>query len=128
MLGGKDNINMKRAWIGLALGCLMLVCCGGCISFPNVKPEPWPAESSNRIFNFVAEKMDSTDQAIGTIKNLQTVFVEFSSGIHISSLEVDAFGMRAKWEWIETAQNTQYVPSSGGFFVGWNYVPTYGGS
>jgi len=36
--------------------------------------------------------------------------------------------LRTKWEWTETTQSTQYVPSSGGAFIGWNYVSYYGGS
>ena len=65
---------------------------------------------------------------MGILRNLQQSFVEGTAGQHFKTFDLDKYGLRTKWEWTETTQSTQYVPNSGGYFVGWNYVPYYGGS
>lgn len=43
----------------------------------------------------------SEAEAVGTIKNLQNSFVEYGAGVPISTLDVDPYGLRAKWQWTE---------------------------
>ena len=43
----------------------------------------------------------SEGEAVGAIKNLQNAMVEFNAGIPFSELDVDPYGLRAKWSWAE---------------------------
>ncbi len=111
------------------LNCILSVfLLSGCATMPMGKPSTWPQRDNLETLYFVPQKMASVDEAIGAIKNLQQNFVEWKAGINFSNLEVDPFGMRAKWVWTETSQQTAYVPSYGGMFLGSTYVPVYGGS
>jgi len=51
----------------------------------------------------------SEAEAVGAIKNLQNSFVEYSAGIPISELDVDPYGLRAKWQWLE---NNSFIKSA----------------
>ena len=86
----------------------------------------WTHESDPNDYYWHQQRlMDSPEEAIGAIKNLQPYFVEYA-GWDITSLDIDKYGLRASGTWSET--NTRWVPSSGGFFAGNTYVPVYGGS
>ncbi len=110
--------------------CILMVFLVGCATTSQVTTPPpvWPSPSGIEWYYYTPQKMASVEEAIGTIKNLEGDFVEYNAGLNFSSLEVDPYGLRAKWEWTETTEWQEYVPSTGGFFVGWTYVPTYGGS
>ncbi|MDD2679311.1 MAG: PDZ domain-containing protein [Candidatus Omnitrophica bacterium] len=88
----------------------------------------WPEQNHRKWYRYHPEMLSSGEEAAGTLKNLQENFVEFSAGQHFKAFDLDKYGLRTKWEWTETTETTQYVPNSGGYFVGWNYVPYYGGS
>ena len=86
----------------------------------------WPsANDPNEYYWHAPQRMASAEEAIGAIKNMQEYFVEWS-GWTITSLDIDKYGLRASGSWTEKSQ--QWVPSSGGYFVGNTYVPVYGGS
>lgn len=86
----------------------------------------WPHENDpNDYYWYQQRLMDSPEEAIGAIKNLQPYFVQFS-GWSITALDIDKYGLRASGTW--SATSTRWVPSSGGFFAGNTYVPIYGGS
>jgi len=116
---------MRSHTILATVTCMLCAYVCGCAT---PTPSIWPAASSQIWLHYEAEPMASPDEAIGTIKNLQQNFVQWSSGTPLTALDVDAFGLRAKWEWTEVTQQTNYVPSYGGFFAGYNYVPVYSGS
>ncbi len=107
---------------------VLLVC--SCVTVPRqtTPPSIWPQQSTDEELYYLPQKMSSVDEAIGTLKNLQQNFVEWQGATLFSSLEVDPFGMRAKWAWTETSQQTVYVPSYGGMWVNGQYIPTYSGS
>ena len=88
----------------------------------------WPISSDRKWYWYCPEMLSSAEEAMGILKNLQQNFVEFTVGQHFTIFDLDKYGLRTKWEWTETTQSTQYVPNSGGYFVGWNYVPYYGGT
>jgi len=88
----------------------------------------WPISSDRKWYWYCPEMLSSVEEAMGILKNLQQNFVEFTVGQHFTIFDLDKYGLRTKWEWTETTQSTQYVPNSGGYFVGWNYVPYYGGT
>jgi len=74
------------------------------------------------------EILPSVEEAMGTLKNLQQSFVEYTAGQHFKTFDLDKYGLRTKWEWTETTQTTEYVPTYGGSFFGSTYVPYYGGT
>jgi len=95
----------------------------GCVT---VGGSVWPHEDDpNGYYWFQQRLMDSPEDAIGAIKNLQPYFVQFA-GWRITSLDIDKYGLRASGTWSGT--NTRWAPSSGGYFSGDTYVPVYGGS
>lgn len=116
---------MRSHIIPATVTCLLCAWVCGCST---TAPSIWPTASSQIWLHYTPEPMASPDEAIGTIKNLQQNFVEWSGGVPLTALDVDSFGLRAKWEWTEVTQQTNYVPSYGGFFAGYNYVPVYSGS
>jgi membrane-associated protease RseP (regulator of RpoE activity) len=117
---------MKRNILFLAVLGLMFSICGcRTVEFSRLPPSIWPAKSPNVSLYYVPQKLASVEEAMGNIKNLQQNFVEWAAGFPLTALEVDAYGMRAKWNWTETRQQTTAVPTYGGMFVGWHYVPTY---
>lgn len=117
---------MRSYTILTTVTCMLCAWVCGCTTTPT--PSIWPGASSKVWLHYKAEPMASPEEAIGAIKNLQQNFVEWSAGVPLTALDVDAFGLRAKWEWTEVTQQTNYVPSYGGFFAGYNYVPVYSGS
>ena len=74
------------------------------------------------VYHYVPKKISPIEKAIGTIKNLEKNFVDWDAGVPFSSFEIDRYGLRAKWEWTETKEHQTY--DTGGFFLGWDYVPT----
>lgn len=92
------------------------------------QPGNWPNEENrNRIEYYWYERqlLGSKEEAVGTIKNLSPYFRPFEKALNITSINVDDYGLRASGTWIETRE--EWVNTSGGMFVGFNYVPTYGG-
>ncbi len=77
------------------------------------------------------KQLSSTEEAISTIKNLQNSMLFFNSRsekIRASGFDIDKYGLRANLKWINVEGGQTWVPASGGFFLGRDYVPTYGGS
>jgi len=112
---------MKTAFFVPAM--LLLALLAGCAT---VGGRVWPSSNDpNEYYWHAPQRMASTDEAIGTIKNLQEYFVE-TSGWTIGNLDIDKYGLRASGTWSE--KSNAWVPSSGGYFVGGTYVPVYGGS
>ncbi len=115
----------RGRWIGLL--AVVAALAAGCATAPVIWPGDAYGGARVRYFTLPPEPPMPAEQAIGTIKNLQTRFCTWQ-GHDISALEVDRFGLRLRATWTETSSGTNYVPSYGGFFVGNSYVPTYGGS
>ncbi|MCK4244611.1 MAG: PDZ domain-containing protein [Candidatus Omnitrophica bacterium] len=115
--------------LGFVLGLFILFLAGCATTSYNAKKSIWPpSHPYYQWYHYVPAKMASTEEAIGTIKNLEKNFVDWKAVVPFSSLDVDRYGLRAKWEWTETKQYSTYEPSYGGFFVGRRYIPTYSGS
>ncbi len=122
-----EKCTIKKLIVGTVVGVALCLTMSGC-STTTTTQSIWPAASPHIWLNYTPERANSADQTLGVLKNLQQSFVEWDAGEHFSSFDVDEYGLRAKWEWTEAHEQTSYVPSTGGFFVGWDYVPTYGGS
>ncbi|MBN1114849.1 MAG: PDZ domain-containing protein [Oligoflexia bacterium] len=101
----------------------VLLMLSGC-SF-STKTVNWPAESSGETW-YRPAFIYSMDEAVSVLKSLPAG--ASINGRGISSVDVDKFTIRISQKWQETYENTEYVPSFGGFFLGWNYVPVYSGS
>lgn len=107
----------------------IVVFTGGCATFPTQQAKSiWPSPRGVKLYWYHSEMLSSAEEAMGILRNLQQSFVEFTAGQNFKTFDLDKYGLRTKWEWTETTQSTQYVPNSGGYFVGWNYVPYYGGT
>jgi len=65
------------------------------------KSDIWPKIYDDETYLTDFASTLSEAEAVGSIKNLQNSFVEYGAGIPISSLDVDPYGLRAKWQWTE---------------------------
>ncbi|MCX5711021.1 MAG: PDZ domain-containing protein [Candidatus Omnitrophica bacterium] len=112
-----------------ALICIA-VFASGCATLTTQQAKSiWPAKNPYYEWYWYRPVMlSSAEEAIGTLKNLQQNFVEYGSGQHFKTFDLDKYGLRTKWEWTETTQSTEYVPTYGGSFFGSTYVPYYGGT
>lgn len=77
--------------------------------FP-VKTDIWPKIYSDETYLSTFASTWSEDAAIGAIRNLQNTMVEFNANLPLSELNVDPYGMRARWSWIE---NGSFQKSAG---------------
>lgn len=71
---------------------------------PNVaapKSDIWPKIYDDETYLTTFDSAWSEAEAVGAIKNLQNAMVEYNAGIPFSELDVDPFGLRAKWSWAE---------------------------
>lgn len=82
----------------------------------------WPVPASKWI-TVEPQKVKSTEEAVADIKNVQPRMMV--DGIIPSLIDTDKYGMRIKIEWYETTTGEQYSYSNGGYFLGWNYIPTF---
>ncbi|HRU38601.1 MAG TPA: PDZ domain-containing protein [Candidatus Goldiibacteriota bacterium] len=105
------------------IAILVLAAFSGC-SF-TVKNVRWP-ETGGQPLWYKPAYIYSPEEASSVLKGL--IAGASINGRPISTVDVDKFTLRAGQKWQETYENTEYVPSFGGFFIGWNYVPTYSGS
>lgn len=114
----------------IAVLLFIVVFVNGCATFPTQQAKSiWPSPPTNFTWHWYRpEMLSSAEEAMGTLKNLQQSFVEGTTTQHFKTFDLDKYGLRTSWEWTETTQSTQYVPSSGGALIGWNYVSYYGGS
>lgn len=69
----------------------------------------WPKIYEDESWLTSFESAWSEEQAVGTIRNLQNSMVEHKANAPIGDLNVDPFGMRARWTWVEGG----YQKSSG---------------
>ncbi len=59
----------------------------------------WPKIYSDETYLTDFASSLSEAEAVGAIKNLQNSFVEFGAGVPFSTLDIDPYGLRAKWQW-----------------------------
>jgi S1-C subfamily serine protease len=73
------------------------------------------------------QPMESIDAAASTIVSLQKFFV-FYGGMNLDQIVVTREGLAIHASQTTVQQNSQYVPSYGGAWIGGQYVPYYGGT
>ncbi len=110
---------MKKASLLIGLSALFVL---GCATPPPPAPPPvsdiWPKiyEDETSITGF--ESTWTEDEAVGAIRNLQNSFVEHNANLPITELNVDAFGARARWSWVEVGA----IQKSAGFIIPFDQV------
>lgn len=79
---------------------------------PSVAPpksDIWPKIYDDETYLTMFDSGWTEAEAVGAIKNLQNSFVEFNAGVPLSELDVDPYGLRAKWQWVE---NNSFIKSA----------------
>lgn len=103
---------------------LILVLAAGCASAPRGMPSQpanadlWPKIYADETYLASFASSWSADEAIGAIRNLQNSIVEYTANFPISDLNVDAYGMRARWSWTEGGS----IVKSAGFIIPFDQV------
>ncbi|HWP68082.1 MAG TPA: PDZ domain-containing protein, partial [Rectinemataceae bacterium] len=77
---------------------------------PPAKTDIWPKIYNDETYLSLFASTWSEDEAVGAIRNLQNSMVEFNANLPFSELNVDPYGMRARWSWIE---NGSFQKSAG---------------
>ena len=94
-------------------------------SCATVKKSPW--ETGSYYYSaYIPEKIYDFEEAVANLQNLQSDL--WINGRQPVDIIVDKYSFKARLKWTETYSQTDYVPSYGGFFIGWNYIPTYSGT
>ncbi|MCX8093456.1 MAG: PDZ domain-containing protein [Candidatus Goldbacteria bacterium] len=110
---------MKKIYIFFIIFILFFLSCA------TVKKSPWQwGGYSYRIY--VPQKIYDFEEALANLQNLQSdIWINGRQPVEIT---VDKYSFKARLKWTETQSWTDYVPSYGGFFIGWNYIPTFSGT
>jgi hypothetical protein len=82
----------------------------------------WPAINHGYAY-YQPSTLDSEEEAISNIRSCQG-FV-YISGHKPYDITVDKYTAVFKIEWTENTSYQEEVPTTGGFFIGWDYIPTY---
>jgi len=108
---------------GRAIFPLLLVFfLAGCATIPvSQKKTLWPDPPSWTEIWYLPVLLTSDDEAIGTLKNYQNRML--LEGKMPVSTDVDRYGFRARLSWIQVEKGGDWVPYSGGVWIGWDYVP-----
>ena len=99
------RLCLKTSRLILPLFALLLAV--SCASAPSAAPPPaaagdlWPKIYDDETYLASFASAWSPDEAMGTIRNLQNSIVDYNADLPISELNVDAYGMRARWTWTE---------------------------
>ncbi len=111
---------MKKTLLGVIVFAFVF---SGCAL--TVRNVAWPQAQEQPAW-YIPGYIYSLEEAVSILKGMSAG--ASINGVNISSVETDKFSFRAALKWQEIYENKEYVPSYGGFFIGWDYVPTYGGS
>ena len=85
---------------------------------PLAKTDIWPKIYNDESYLTTFASTWSEDEAVGAIRNLQNSIVDSSANLPLSELNVDPYGMRARWSWIENGS----FQKSAGFIVPFDQV------
>lgn len=107
----------------LLLFVVSVIFLSGCAN--TLRTVSWPSRQSGTEW-YKPQYVYSQEEAVSILKSLAGGGKIYGRGI--SFADADQFTFRANIRWQEVHSQTDYVPSYSGFFVGWNYIPVYGGS
>lgn len=115
-------MKIKRLCLSLIAALLCVGCAVPPAPTPEAPPQPktdiWPKIYADETYLATFASSWSEEEAMGTIRNLQNSMVEHNANFTLSELNVDAYGMRARWSWIENGS----FQKSAGFIVPFDLV------
>ncbi len=82
----------------------------------------WPALTKGYVY-YAPSDIRSEDEAISNIRSSQG-FIRIR-GEKPYDIAVDRYSAVFKIQWTENQTFQENVPTSGGFFIGWDYIPTF---
>lgn len=85
---------------------------------PQPKTDIWPKIYTDETYLYAFASSWSEDEAMGSIRNLQNSMVEHNANFPLSELNVDPYGLRARWTWIENGS----FQKSAGFIVPFDLI------
>ncbi|MDD3981299.1 MAG: PDZ domain-containing protein [Spirochaetales bacterium] len=111
---------MNKASLLIGLSALFFI---GCASVPTPPPAPpasdiWPKIYQDETYLADFASGWTEDEAVGAIRNLQNSFVESNADLPVTELNVDAFGVRARWSWVEMGN----IQKSAGFIIPFDQI------
>ncbi len=106
---------MKKTLLVLTAVILLFVSC-----------KTIPKKESQAYSYYVPAEIISVEEAQSLLRGLGGS--AYVNGRKTSDITVDKYMFKASMRWQETVSETYYQPSYSGFFLGWNYIPVYGGS
>lgn len=94
-----------------------------------VPPSPSEARDllEQQLYWYEPEPLSNIDEAASTLVSLEKFFI-FYGGIPLDQIVVTRDGIALHGSQTSIRQNSQYVPSYGGAWIGGRYVPYYGGT
>ncbi len=92
--------------------CAVLLCAftAGTASAQDQVESIWPKIYDDESYLSSFESGWNEEEAVGAIRNLRYSLVEHKANLPFSEFEADAFGLRARWTWVE---NGTFVRSAG---------------
>lgn len=111
---------MKRtACVFLAF---ILVFTAGCATELVNTASMWPA-INHGFAHYEPKAVSSEEEAVSNIRSSQGY--AFISGRKPYDVVADRYSAIYKIQWTEQSTYVDEVPTTGGFFIGWDYIPTY---
>jgi hypothetical protein len=103
------NMNniLRRA---VFCAALLLAFAAGTVSAQDQGGSIWPKIYDDESYLATFESGWSEDEAVGALRNLRYSLVEHKANLPFSEFDADAFGLRARWTWVE---NGTFVKSAG---------------
>ena len=101
------NNTLRRATVCAVL--LLAIAAGTSFAQDQVE-SVWPKIYDDESYLSTFESGWSEDEAVGALRNLRYSVVEHKANLPFSEFEADAFGLRARWTWVE---NGTFVRSAG---------------
>jgi hypothetical protein len=117
--------HFRRSKLRFVVAIFVALTLAGCATAPSptLSPIPegsevnWPKIYADETYLFDFSSSLSEAESVGTIKNLQDSMVEYTANLPFSALDVDAFGFRARWSWVEGS-----MVKSAGFIIPYDQV------
>jgi|GEM_PF-1601238 len=111
---------MKRTFVLLV--CIMLLF----ISCKTIPLNKMVKKGAQAYSYYIPSEIISIEEAQSVLRGLGGS--AYVNGRKSSDVTVDKYMFKASMRWQETVSETYYQPSYSGFFLGWDYIPVYGGS
>ena len=122
---GKRIKNLQGGYMN-RIACVFLVFIfiftAGCATELVNTASMWPAINHGFV-HYEPKTVSSEDEAISNIRSSQGY--AFISGRKPYDIVADRYSAVYKIQWTEQSTYVDEVPTTGGFFIGWDYIPTY---